>query len=116
MDDNGSFVVWDLRDWDGDVETMKEINDAWLEVHEPPEKSGTISVFPEHVVVNGEIQEYISDGWNDAADAAGLDHLAIVADGLQGMAVQNHIEMDGVDTDTFEDVESAKTWMESLTE
>lgn len=111
-DDRGEYVVWDLREWDGDVETMNRINEAWVEVHSPDEKVGTISVFPDHVVIGGQVQDFISEGWNEAAQATGLEYLAIVADGLQGMAVQGQIDAPTVDMEVFEAVEPAADWMD----
>lgn len=111
-DDRGDYCVWDLRDWAGDVDTLDEINEAWVEAHSPAPKVGTVSVFPDHVIVDGEIQDFISDGWNEAAGATGLEYLAIVADGLQGMAVEGQIDAPTVDVKTFDTVAEATDWMD----
>lgn len=113
-EDHGAFVVWDLREWNGDVETMEAINEAWVEVHEPPEKVGTISVFPEDVIVGGELQSFIADGWNEAGEAVGLEHLAIVGESLVGIAVKSQIELPDVDVDVFEDTDDAVAWLDDL--
>ncbi|MFB6177232.1 MAG: hypothetical protein ABEI99_08850 [Halobaculum sp.] len=110
-DDHGEFVVWDITDWDGDVETLEAINEAWLEVHEPSRKVGTITVFPEEVIIDGELQGFIADGWNEAGDVAGLEQFAIVAESLVGMAVKTQIEMPDVTVDAFNDVDEAVEWM-----
>ncbi|MEZ3115576.1 hypothetical protein RYH80_06555 [Halobaculum sp. MBLA0147] len=114
-EDHGAFVVWDLCEWDGDVETMEAINEAWMEVHDPPEKVGTISVFPEDVIVDGELQSFIADGWNEAGEAVGLEHLAIVGESLAGIAVKSQIEMPDIDVDVFGEVDDAVAWLEDLT-
>ena len=112
-EDHGGFAVWDLRGWDGDVETMAEINEAWVAVHTPEEKVGTISVFPEEVIVHGEIMDFISEGWNEASEATGLEYLAIVGEGLQTMAVKSNIEAPNIEAIAgFEDVQSAVGWMD----
>lgn len=115
-DDHGEFVVWDITGWEGDVETLEAINEAWLDVHDPSEKVGTISVFPEEVIIDGELQGFIAEGWNEAGDAAGLEHLAIVAESLVGMAVKRQIEMPNVTVDAFNEVEEAVAWMDERVE
>jgi hypothetical protein len=113
-DDHGEFVVWDIRDWEGDAETMDEINQAWVAVHEPEQYVGTISVFPEDIIIHGDIEEIISGGWNEAARATGLQHLAIVGEGLQTIAVQSHIDAPTIETmDGFDEIDEAVSWMES---
>ena len=111
-DDHGEFVVWDITEWDGDVETLEAINEAWLEVHEPSQKVGTITVFPEEVIIDGELQGFIADGWNEAGDVAGLEQFAIVAESLVGMAVKTQIEMPDVTVDAFNDIDEAVEWMD----
>jgi len=111
-EDRGSYIVWDLRAWNGDIETMKRINERWVEAHEPAEKEGTISIFPEDVVVHGEIQEFISEGWNEACEATDLQYLAIVAEGLQAMAVENQIDAPAVELSAFDDEGAAVDWMD----
>ena len=73
--DHGAFHVRDLRGWNGDVDTLDEINEAWVEAHSPDGKVGTVSVFPD----DG-IQSYITEGWNEAAELTDLRYLAVVAD------------------------------------
>jgi hypothetical protein len=111
-DDRSSYYVWDLREWSGDVETLAEINEAWMAAHEPAAKTGTISVFPDEVVLDGELQGFISEGWNEAAEAVGLEHLAIVGTGLQTMAVESQIDAGWLDLECFETVPEAVDWMD----
>jgi len=116
-DDRGSYVVWDLRSWEGDLETMKEINEAWMDVHNPPAKIGTIPVLPDDVVVHGEIQSFISEGWNEASEATGLQYLALVAENLQAMAVENQIDAPSIEEiSAFQSVDAAVDWMEEMTD
>ena len=116
-DDRGSYVVWDLRSWGGDVETMKDINEAWMAVHDPPAKVGTIPVLPDDVVVHGEIQSFISEGWNEASEATGLQYLALVAENLQAMAVESQIDAPSIEEiRAFQSVDEAVDWMEETTD
>jgi hypothetical protein len=115
-DDHGAYVVWDIREWDGDVDTLEAINEAWVETHRPPAKTGTISVFPGHVVVDGEAQDFISEGWNEASEITGLQHLAIVAEGLQAMAVKNQIDVPDLTMEVFDAVDPAVEWMNEQVE
>jgi hypothetical protein len=110
-----SYVIWDLCDWEGDVETLEEINEAWMDAHKPPEKTGTISVFPEGVVIGGELQGFISEGWNEAAEAVGLQYLALVGDGLQGMAVRQQLDMPNVEIEVCDSIDEAEEWMKTHT-
>jgi hypothetical protein len=109
--DHGAFYVWDLRGWQGDVETLDEINQAWMAAHDPAKKVGTISVFPEDVILDDGVQNYITEGWNEAAEATGLQYLAIVADGIKKLAVKNQFHTPGVELETFDEVEPAVEWM-----
>jgi len=116
-DDRGPYVVWDLRSWEGDVETMKDINEAWMDVHSPAAKIGTIPVLPDDVVVHGEIQSFISEGWNEASEATGLQYLALVAENLQAMAVESQIDAPSIEEiRAFQSVEAAVDWMEEVTD
>jgi hypothetical protein len=108
-----SYVIWDLCDWEGDVETLEEINEAWMDAHEPAEKTGTISVFPEEVVIDGELQGFISEGWNEAAEAVGLRYLALVGNGLQAMAVRQQLDMPKVKIEVCETIDEAEEWMKN---
>jgi hypothetical protein len=110
-----AFCVWDLREWDGDVETMAEINEAWLAYHDEPGVVGTVSVFPENVIVDGELQSFISEGWNEAGEAAGLQHLAIVGDGLASRAVKRQMAVPDLTMDVFEEVKPAVEWLREQT-
>lgn len=115
-DDRGPYVVWDLRSWDGDVETMEKINEAWMDAHSPPAKVGTIPVLPDDVVVHGEIQSFISEGWNEASKATGLQYLALVAKNLQAMAVESQIDAPSIEEiRAFQSVDAAVDWMEEVT-
>ncbi|NLV11404.1 hypothetical protein ACAH01_05120 [Halomicrobium sp. HM KBTZ05] len=115
-DDHGEFVVWDLRSWSGDVETMEAINEAWVATHEPAQKVGTISVFPDSVVVDGQIQSFISEGWNEAAKATGLEYLAIVGQNLQTMAVEQQIDAPSIEEiRAFQSVDDAIDWLNAAT-
>jgi len=112
-EDHGGFVVWDLCEWDGDVETMTEINEAWMAVHSPDAKRGTISVLPEEVIVHGEIMDFISEGWNEASEATGLQYLAIVGQGLQTRAVRSNIDAPNIEAmQGFDSTDAAVEWME----
>jgi len=111
-EDHGQFVVWNLREWDGDLDEFKEINDAWVTKHQPPEKVGTISVFPDHVVVGDELQDFISEGWNEACEITDLEYLAIVVDGIGKLTVKNRIDVPSVKVETFDTVDAAVEWME----
>lgn len=110
-----AFCVWDLRGWDGELETMAAINDAWLEHHDEPGVVGTISVFPEDVIVDGELQSFISEGWNEAGEAAGLQYLAIVGDGLASRAVKQQMSVPDLTMDVFRAVEPAVEWLDEQT-
>lgn len=112
-DDRGSYVVWDLRDWDGDLDTMERINEAWVETHQPDSKQATISVFPSDVVVDDKKQEFISSGWNEACKITGIECVAVVSDVLKAMAVENQIDAPGVSIDSFDDVDAAVQWVET---
>lgn len=111
-EDHGAYYVWDLRPWDGDVETLDEINQAWMNAHGPDEKIGTISVFPNEVIIDDSIQDFIAEGWNEASKATDLQYLAIVAEGLKALAVQNQIDVPFVEMEAFDTVEEAVEWMD----
>lgn len=113
VEDRDSYVVWDLREWEGDIETMEAINEAWVEVHEPAAKQATVSVFPSDVVVDEEKQSFITDGWNEACELTGIECIGIVSDLLKGMAVKRQIDVPGVAVDTFDEVTEATEWVEA---
>lgn len=110
-EDHGAFVLWDLSDWEGDIETLSAINDAWVEVHTPPNKVGTISVFPDAVVVDDRLESFIDDGWNEAGRAVGLEYLAIVGNGLATRAVREQMSVPDLTMDVFNDTPRAVRWM-----
>jgi len=111
-EDHGAFNVWDLRGWEGDVETLDEINQAWVEAHSPEEKSGTISVFPEDVVLDDGVQDFLTEGWNEAAEVTDLRYLAIVAPGIKKLAVKSQIHAPVIEAmETFDEVDPAVEWM-----
>ena len=96
---------------------MKDINEAWMSVHDPPAKVGTIPVLPDDVVVHGEIQSFISEGWNEASEATGLQYLALVAENLQAMAVESQIDAPSIEEiRAFQSVDEAVGWMEETTD
>lgn len=111
--EHNEFYVWDMSDWDGDLDTFEQINEAWMELHSEPEKVGTISVLPDHVVADGELQDFISGGWTEAAEAAELEYCAIVADGLHGLAIEQSFDASWVTVDTFQETEEAVSWLEN---
>jgi len=106
------FYVWDLCEWDGDLDVFKRINEAWMDHHSEPSKVGTITVLPEHVVADGELQDFISEGWTEAAETAGLEYCAIVASGLQGLAIKQSFDASQVTVGTFEETDKAVAWLE----
>ena len=107
------FYVWDFREWDGDIDVLEQINEAWMDYHSEPAKIGTISVLPDHVIADGELQDFISEGWTEAAEAAELEYCAIVADGLQGLAFKQSFDASWVTVDTFEEIDQAVAWLEN---
>jgi len=107
------FYVWDMSEWDGDLDVFERINEAWMDYHSEPAKIGTISVLPDHVVADGELQDFISEGWTEAAEAADLEYCAIVADGLQGLAFKQSFDASWVTVDTFEETDQAVSWLEN---
>lgn len=107
----GSFVLWDLTDWDGDIVTLAEANDAWLDVHSDDDVVGTILVLPDHVIDENQLQEFMSEGWNGGGQAAGLQYLAIVGDGLGTRAVKNQIDTPDLDLEVFQDDDAAVNWL-----
>jgi hypothetical protein len=111
--EHDQFYVWDLCEWQGDLDVFKQINEAWMDYHSEPEKVGTISVLPEHVVADGELQDFVSDGWTEAAEAAELEYCAIVADGLQGLAFKQSFDASWVTVETFEETGEAISWLEN---
>lgn len=106
------FYVWDIREWGGDLDTFEQINEAWMKFHSGPEKIGTITVLPDHVVAGGDLQDFISDGWTEAAEQADLEYCAIVADGLRGLAFKQSFDASWVTVETFEETEEAVAWLE----
>lgn len=90
---------------------MDDINTAWMREHTEEDVVGTISCLPGSFIVDNKMQDFISEGWNDAADAAGLEYLAIVSDGLEGIAVKGQIETENVAVEVFDNVEEAVAWM-----
>jgi hypothetical protein len=111
--EHDKFYVWDMCEWDGDLDVFKQINDAWMEYHSEPAKIGTISVLPDHVIADGELQDFISEGWTEAAEAAELEYCAIVANGLQGLAVKESFDASWVTVGTFEETDQAVAWIEN---
>ena len=107
------FYIWDMSEWDGDLDVFEQINEAWMDHHSEPAKIGTISVLPDHVVANGELQDFVSEGWTEAAEAADLEYCAIVADGLQGLAFKQSFDASWVTVDTFEETDQAVSWLEN---
>jgi hypothetical protein len=107
------FYLWDLREWGGDMEVFEQINEAWMDYHSEPAKIGTVSVLPDHVVADGELQDFISEGWTEAAETAELEYCAIVADGLQGLAIKQSFDASWVTVDTFEETGQAVSWLEN---
>jgi hypothetical protein len=113
-EEHGAFKVWDLREWEGDVDTLDAINEAWVEAHSPDEKVGTVSVFPEDVILDDGVQDFLTEGWNEAAEMTGLRYLAIVAPGIKKLTVKSQIHAPVLEEmETFDEVDPAVEWMQA---
>ncbi|MFC7070444.1 hypothetical protein [Halobaculum lipolyticum] len=92
--EHDSVLVYDLSEWDGDTDTVGDLEDQWAADARQSHISGTVTVFGPDVSLGRETQEHLAREWSANVDAAGVERIAFVADGVKAHAVSANMDVE----------------------
>jgi len=104
-----NVVVQDLTDWSGETEGMDAVEQDWLDHASQPQITATITEFGEEVQLGRETQDHLADEWSENAQAAGIEKIAFVSDGLEARAVSANLDVPQ-EIKTFGSLDEALWW------
>ncbi|MFC7097080.1 hypothetical protein [Halobaculum marinum] len=107
--EHDSVLVYDLSAWDGETEGMADIETQWRRDASAAHISGTVTVFGPDIALGHETQRHLAREWSDNVDAAGVDRVAFVSEGIKARAVSAAVDV-GAEVHVFGSLEEAVEW------
>ncbi|MFB6176980.1 MAG: hypothetical protein ABEI99_07545 [Halobaculum sp.] len=105
----GSTVLQDLTGWDGETDGLDAVESAWMEVASQSDVTAAVTEFSTEMLLGAETQDHLAVEWSANADAAGIERIAFVSDGIKARAVSANLDV-AQDVQTFTCPEAALGW------
>ncbi|MEZ3117687.1 hypothetical protein RYH80_17355 [Halobaculum sp. MBLA0147] len=55
----GEYVIWNMREWDGDDEVLGDLEERWVEIHTDSSIEGSVVVLNDDLRLDSGFQEHI---------------------------------------------------------